>query len=90
MASGLSALLGDTVAAVLIAGLVLLSVVINFVQTWRSQRAAEQLRARVAPTATVLRDGAWREIPRREVLPGDIIRLGARRPGIEKAYASKV
>ncbi|MGO9838635.1 MAG: magnesium-translocating P-type ATPase [Polyangiaceae bacterium] len=77
VASGLSALLGDTVDAVLIAGLVLLSVVINFVQTWRSQRAAEQLRARVAPTATVLRDGAWREIPRREVVPGDIIRLGA-------------
>lgn len=77
MASGLSALLGDTVDAVLIAGLVLLSVVINFVQTWRSRRAAERLRARVAPTATVLRDGAWREILRREVVPGDIIRLGA-------------
>jgi len=77
VASGLSALLGQTVDASLIAGLVVLSVAINFVQTWRSQRAAEQLRARVAPTATVLRDGAWCEIPRREVVPGDVIRLGA-------------
>jgi Mg2+-importing ATPase len=77
VASGLSVLLGDTVDAALIAGLVALSVVINFVQTWRSQRAAQQLRARVAPTATVLRDGSWCEIPRRDVVPGDVIRLGA-------------
>ncbi len=31
----------------------------------------------MAPTATVLRDGAWAERPRREIVPGDIIRLTA-------------
>src|SRR5260370_30292692 len=75
VASGLSAALGETVDAALIAGLVAVSVAINLVQTWRSQTAAEKLRARVAPTATVLRDGAWGEIPRREVVPRDAIRL---------------
>jgi magnesium-transporting ATPase (P-type) len=30
-----------------------------------------------APTATVLRDGEWIEIPRRDVVPGDLVRLGA-------------
>jgi Mg2+-importing ATPase len=49
----------------------------NLLQTWRSQRAADALRARVAPTATVLRDGVWREIPRREVVPEDLVRLAA-------------
>jgi Mg2+-importing ATPase len=35
------------------------------------------LRAQVAPTATVLRDGQWQEIHRHDVVPGDIIRLSA-------------
>src|SRR5262249_8320324 len=30
-----------------------------------------------APTATVLRDGHWGSIPRRHVVPGDVIRLAA-------------
>jgi Mg2+-importing ATPase len=77
VASGLSAVLGQTIDAALIAAMVIFSVAVNLVQTWRSQRAAEALRARVSPTATVMRDGAWSEIPRREVVPGDLIRLSA-------------
>jgi P-type Mg2+ transporter len=77
VASGLSALLGQTVDAALIAGMVVLSVSINLVQTWRSQKAADELKAQVAPTATVLRDGVWGELPRREVVPGDVVRLSA-------------
>jgi Mg2+-importing ATPase len=77
VAAGLSALLGETVDALLIAGMVAFSVGMNLVQTWRSQRAAEKLRARVAPTATVLRDGEWRELPRRAIVPGDVVRLSA-------------
>src|SRR5262249_17501628 len=42
-----------------------------------SQRAVERLRAGVAPTATVLRDGIWEELPRRLVVAGDIVRLAA-------------
>ncbi|MGZ3405649.1 MAG: HAD-IC family P-type ATPase, partial [Polyangia bacterium] len=72
-----SAVLGEHVNAALIIAMVALSVVVNFVQTFRSQRAVERLRAGVAPTATVLRDGAFRELPRREVVPGDVVQLGA-------------
>jgi P-type Mg2+ transporter len=57
--------------------MVLLSVALNFIQTYRSQRAVERIRKEVAPTATVLRDGNWAEIPRREVVPGDVISLTA-------------
>ena len=76
-ASIVSAALGQIVNALLIACMVLLSVTLNFVQTFRSQRAAERLRLEVAPTATALRDGSWIRIPRRELVTGDRVRLAA-------------
>jgi Mg2+-importing ATPase len=72
-----SAFLGDKVDAGIIGVIVLLSAAIDLGQSYRSQRAVEQLRAQVAPTATVLRGGEWKEVRRREVVPGDIVRLSA-------------
>jgi Mg2+-importing ATPase len=72
-----SLLLGQRTDAMIVIGIVLVSVVINFVQTYRSQTAAERLRSQVASRATALRDGAWQEIPRREIVPGDIVQLSA-------------
>src|SRR5579864_4703958 len=72
-----SALLGELLNAIIIIVMVLLGIAINFVQTYRSQRAVEGLREQVAPTATVLRDGQWREIHRHDVVPGDVVRLSA-------------
>ncbi|HEV2583939.1 MAG TPA: HAD-IC family P-type ATPase, partial [Ktedonobacteraceae bacterium] len=77
IASIVSLVLGDRVNASIIIAIVLLSNILNFVQTYNSQHAVEQLRAGVAPTATVLRDGAWMETPRRDLAPGDMIRLTA-------------
>ncbi len=77
LASLVSAVLGERLNAAVIAAIVLLSVALNFVQTYRSQRAAAGLRATVAPQATALRDGVWAAIPRREVVVGDVIRLAA-------------
>jgi P-type Mg2+ transporter len=77
MASLVSALLGETFSATIIVTMVLLNVGLNFLQTYRSQRAAERLREQVSPTATVRRDGEWLEKPRRELVPGDLIRLAA-------------
>ena len=77
IASAISAAVGQVLNASIIALMVLLSVALNFVQTYRSQRAVERIRKEVAPTATVLRDGIWTEIPRRELVPDDVIRLTA-------------
>ena len=77
VASLASMVLGDTTDALIILVLVLLGVSINFGQTYRSQRAIDRLRENVTPTATVLRDGNWREIRRHEVVPGDVVRIGA-------------
>jgi Mg2+-importing ATPase len=77
IASLISAFAGDRANAVIITVIILMSVTLNFVQTYRSQRALERLRSEVSPTATVMRDGEWQEIPRREIAPGDLIRLSA-------------
>ena len=77
VASAISAAVGEVLNASIIALMVLLSAALNFVQTYRSQRAVERIRKEVAPTATALRDGNWTEIPRRELVPGDVIRLTA-------------
>jgi Mg2+-importing ATPase len=77
IAAIVSAFTGDKVDAGIIGVIVLLSGAIDLSQTYRSQRAVEQLRDQVAPTATVLRGGECKEIPRRDVVPGDTIRLSA-------------
>ena len=77
IAAVLSAFMGEAVDAAIIAIIVLLSTAIDVSQTYRSQRAMERLRDRVAPAATVLRGGEWKEIHRHDVVPGDIFRLSA-------------
>jgi len=77
LAGLLSGVLGDWLNALIIMVIVLLSVILEFVQTQRSHQAAEALRSQVAPTATVQRDGTWQEVARRELVPGDLIRLSA-------------
>ncbi len=72
-----SAILGDRINASIIVAIVVLSNILNFVQTYQSQNAVEKLRANVSPTATVLRDGTWSELPRRNLVPGDMFRLAA-------------
>ena len=77
VAALLSSLLGQRADAGIIVTIVVLGVGLNFWQTFRSNRAAEALNASVMPTATVRRDGEWKEIPLRDVVPGDVFRLSA-------------
>jgi Mg2+-importing ATPase len=75
LSSVASAALGDLPDAAVILVIVALSIGIELVQTHRAQRAAAKLASAVAATATVMRDGQWREIPRRSVVVGDVVRL---------------
>jgi Mg2+-importing ATPase len=77
IAAVISAFMGEAVDAGIIGVIVLLSALIDVTQTYRSQQAMERLRNRVAPTATALRGGEWKEIRRHDIVPGDIIRLSA-------------
>jgi len=77
LAAFLSASLGERTDAAIIVVIIVLSTTIDLVQANRSQGAVQKLQAQVAPTATVLRDGTWKELRRRDVVPGDIVRLSA-------------
>ncbi|MFZ2074135.1 MAG: plasma-membrane proton-efflux P-type ATPase [Methanoregula sp.] len=58
--------------------LLITNAVVGFLQERKAENAIELLKKQLAPNARVLRDGAWQEIPARELVPGDIvhIRLG--------------
>jgi P-type Mg2+ transporter len=77
VASAVSAAFGQVTSSLIVAGMLVLSVALNFTQAYRSQQAAERLRERVGQTASALRDGAPRDVPAREIVPGDVIRLAA-------------
>lgn len=77
IAAVISGFIGQLLDAGIIVAMVLIGAGVNFYQTYRSKIAIENLRARVAPTATVLRDGRWQETDRKKLVPGDTIRLCA-------------
>ncbi|MGA6971958.1 MAG: magnesium-translocating P-type ATPase [Candidatus Binatus sp.] len=77
VASATSAFLGQAIDAIIIAAMVVMSVVLNFIQAFRSEKAVQRLRDQVAPAATVKRDGKWIELPRRQIVPSDLVRLSA-------------
>jgi Mg2+-importing ATPase len=75
--SSVSFLTGDARAGSVMAIMVALSVGLRFWQEARADAAAEKLKAMIHVTATVVRDGVAREIPLRDLVPGDIIKLAA-------------
>src|SRR5262249_27140888 len=68
---------GDVRAATVMALMVLLGVGLRFIQESRADKAAAKLRAMIRVTATALRDGQSKELPLRELVPGDVIKLSA-------------
>jgi Mg2+-importing ATPase len=73
----LTGALGDLLEAAIILTIVMLGVVLMFFQESKAERAATDLKERVATTATVIRDNAEKEIKLPEIVPGDIVTLSA-------------
>ncbi|WP_248844146.1 cation-translocating P-type ATPase [Streptomyces hirsutus] len=69
--------LGTLQLAVAILCVVVLNAVIGFAQEYSAERTAESLQAMVRHTCRVLRDGERREVPSRELVPGDVVVLEA-------------
>jgi magnesium-transporting ATPase (P-type) len=69
-----SIVVGQVTDAAIIFVIAMLSVVINYIRTHRSERSVRRLR-HVSLTASVLRDGNWQELRRVVVVPGDLVRL---------------
>jgi Mg2+-importing ATPase len=76
-AAVISVFLGSLVDASIIIAMVFASTMIDFVNTFRSERAAERLRGQVRVTVAVKRGGAVKERNVHEIVPGDIICLAA-------------
>jgi H+-transporting ATPase len=55
--------------------LLIANAVVGFWQEHKAENAIAILKKRLAPKARVLRDGVWHEIPSRELVPGDLIRV---------------
>ncbi len=77
VASAISAATGDVASFVIIAVIILLSVLLDFIQEGRAQSAVEALRAQVALRSDVRRDGMETRLPVTALVPGDIVRLSA-------------
>jgi Mg2+-importing ATPase len=76
-ATGLSLFLHNIIDASIIFAIVLISGLLGFWQEYSASNAVKKLLALVQITASVLRDGAEKEIPVEDIVPGDIIILNA-------------
>lgn len=74
----LSAVLHKYVDVAVAAALLVINAVLSYAQEQRASAAVAALRHRLAVNSRVLRDGTWQQVPARELVEGDVIRL---RPG---------
>ena len=68
---------GDAVSGSIIGVMAVMSVVLGFFQEYRAGKEAERLSEMVRATATVYRNGKPKEIPIKQIVPGDIVDLFA-------------
>ncbi|WP_297519128.1 plasma-membrane proton-efflux P-type ATPase [Thermococcus sp.] len=59
----------------IIVSLLIINAVVGFWQEHKAENIMEYLKQKLALEARVLRDGEWKTIPARELVPGDVIRL---------------
>ncbi len=74
-AATVSGLTGDPTDATIIGAIVALSVLLGFVNEYRSELAVAALRADIHHDATVRRDGTEQRIPVEHLVPGDLVGL---------------
>ena len=74
-AAGLSVVIQHWEDFSIIFTLLVVNAVVGFWQEHKADNAIELLKKRLAPTARVLRDSTWREIPAKELVPGDVVRV---------------
>ena len=77
LAASLSLFFGDKASFFIIVSIVAMSVGLDFLNTYRSQQAAEALKDKVRVLAVVIREGTQHEVPVSELVPGDVVLLSA-------------
>jgi P-type Mg2+ transporter len=72
-----SFLMGDVRSAIVVGGMIILSVGLSYVQETRSSLAVEKLKTMIQTNTTVRRAGRDQEIPLADLVPGDLVVLDA-------------
>ena len=75
VAAVVSAVVGDRTEALIIGGIMLMSIGLSFLNEYRSERAVEALHSQIRHLAFVDRDGKPTEVSVTEIVPGDIVHL---------------
>jgi Ca2+-transporting ATPase len=75
--AAISGYTGHWVDAIAILVIVLINAAISFMQELKAEQSLAALSEMAAPMANVRRDGDWKEIPARNIVPGDVLRIKA-------------
>jgi Mg2+-importing ATPase len=75
VAAVVSAVVGDLTEALIIGGIMAMSVGLSFMNEYRSERAVEALHSQIQHLAFVERDGKVAEVHVTEIVPGDVVHL---------------
>jgi len=75
VSTAVTAFLGMWIDAGVILGVVLANTVIGFIQEGKAEASVEGLKKMMVPFCHVVRDGESKDIPARELVPGDVVAL---------------
>lgn len=78
-AAVISALVGETSDAIIVAVIIILNAVIGIIQESKAEHSLEALKNLSAPKTIVKRDGELKEVSSEDIVPGDIIIIDAGR-----------
>jgi Mg2+-importing ATPase len=67
----------DYIGGLVMMAMIVLAVLLRLIQETKADNAAAKLKAMIKVTATVIRDGQSIEIPLKELVPGDVVKLSA-------------
>ncbi|MCK4428985.1 MAG: HAD-IC family P-type ATPase, partial [Candidatus Aenigmarchaeota archaeon] len=74
-AAVISMLIGKSITGYAIFGIIILLVTLGFFQEYKAEKAVKALKQMIMPISIVMRDGIEKEIPSREIVPGDLLIL---------------
>ena len=76
-AAAIAFILGNELEGISILVVLLLNALLGFVNEYRAERSVQALKALTVPLAEAVRDGANRDLPAAELVPGDLIAFEA-------------
>jgi P-type Ca2+ transporter type 2C len=71
----ISGLLGEYIDAIAIIAIVIINGFLGFFQERKAEKSLDALKELSAPQVTALRDGKWKKISSKEVVPGDVLKF---------------